>query len=102
MGTVEQLIQLTPAQVDDKRIELCDRYSRLSDEMVEVEHKYNEVWLGVREECKTNTEADRKMNVTDVGKRKIELKYQLKAVEKKIGALRDRLKRLDNEARNTY
>lgn len=102
----------TPKQVDDFRYDLCDEYQKLSDRMIVVEQQYAEKWLEVKGQpatspteivpIKTNTETDRIMDTTDVGKERIELKYKLKSTEKKIGALKDRMHRLNLEARNVY
>jgi len=100
--TLDQLVNLTPGQLDDKRLELCDRYQKYSDKMIEIEQQFAEVWLELKNEGRTNAEVEMVLNTTKVGKKRIELKYKLKATEKKIGALRDRMRRLDNEAHNTY
>lgn len=92
----------TPLDCDNHRILLCAWYEQASQELVDIEVKYAQEWLDLKKEDKTNAEVDKIMDTTDTGKKRVQLKLGLKAREKMIGALRDRMKRLNEEARNQY
>lgn len=93
---------LSPKQTDDLRIELCARYQQYSDRMIELEIARAEIWPDIRKSAKSVKDAELEFDRTDNGKEIIFLKYQLRATEKKISALRDRMQRYNNEARNYY
>lgn len=92
----------TPEQVDSYSILLCTWYEKYSEELAEIEISMPAEWLKLKQDCKTNREADLRYDMSDNGKRRIKLKYTLKATEKLISALRDRLRRLNNESFSQY
>jgi len=92
----------TPKQADEYLLLLAAWYDKYSEEMAKLEISRAEEWIDLRKESKTNTETEMLYDATTNGKRRIELKYQLKALEKLISALKARLQRLNNESYNQY
>lgn len=96
---------LTPRQVEKYRLELTAAYGLFSDELALLESTMADEWLKIRELASTQKiritgqYTDMLYDSSPNGKRRIILKAKLKAVEKLIGALRDRLRRLDDESR---
>lgn len=97
-----ELSTLTPREVDDYRTILSGWYYQGSEELALLEVNRPEKWYAIKMDVKTNHEADLMYDCTPDGKRRIELKYKLRAIEKLIGALKDRLQRLNSEARYQY
>lgn len=93
---------LTPALTDNYRKMLAGWYSNYSQELAEIDKRRAFVWLEIRKTVKSTKEADILYDQTEDGQRRIELKYKLKALEKNISALRDRLQRFQNESYNQY
>ena len=92
----------TPLDCDNYRTLLCAWYEKMSQRLAEVDFEYNEEWLKLKEKGITNAEANRRMAITEIGKEKNTLKLGLKAREKMIGALKDRMHRLNQEAYNVH
>jgi len=92
----------TPEQCDNYRTLLCAWYEKMSQRLAEVDIEYNTQWLELKKKIKTNAEIDRKMAITKIGQERNTLKLGLKAREKMIGALKDRMHRLNQEAYNLH
>jgi hypothetical protein len=92
----------TPKQVDDYRLLLVAWYQKYSEELVEIEKAAAGEWLALRVDAKSDKAADMAYDATEHGQKRIELKYVLKAIEKMISALKDRMRRLNNEAFHQY
>ena len=95
---------LTPRQVEKYRLELTAAYGLFSDELALIESTLADDCLALMKILKQGgksswKEVEMNYDHTSNGKRRIILKAKLKAIEKLIGALRDRLRRLDDESR---
>jgi len=93
---------LTPKLTSDYRLLLAAWYEKYSEELGEIEKRYPYDWTKIREDCKSVKESDMRYNQTDDGQRRIVLKFKLKSIEKMIGALKDRMKRLEMESFNRF
>lgn len=106
---LSRLEVLTPQQTDLYRTQLVALYSLLSEELATLEAAKATAWLyikhhdeqdQVRPDPLSMKETEMLYDCTAEGKRRIVLKYHLKAMEKCISALSARQRRLEVEARN--
>ncbi len=91
---------LTPHLTDTYRTVLAAWYEKYSEELTGIEQRYPAEWTAIRSGCSSVKEADMVYNQTKDGQRRIELRFKLKSIEKMISALKDRLRRMENEAYN--
>lgn len=96
------IMVFTPKQCDDYRLLLVSWYDKYSEEQAEVDIQCAEMYLELKNGDITIKEAEMRVDTSEIGKRRIRLKYKLRAMEKMIGALKDRLRRLNNESYNQY
>lgn len=66
---------------------ISDEYFALSQEMATIAERKGYAWLDLRKNCKTNAECDQYWQATADGRRENYLKWYLKGLEKKRGAL---------------
>lgn len=92
----------TPGEAAEKRIILSEEYSRLSDEMGELEQKVAMYFVTHRVDYKSDTACERAFDATEDGQRLIFLHRRTKGLEKEISALNSYLRTKENEARNYY
>lgn len=107
----DEIEHLTPAQTDLYRTQLAALYSLMSEELSEIEKKKAFYWLELKE--KDDSGSPRKKPLSDkatdtlfdcseIGQRRIELKYKTRSAEKMISALASHLRRMSEEARNNF
>ena len=75
-------------------------YSRDSEQLEEILSKKPRVWMDMRKECKTDTEATRSWEASEMGIEEMRLRLRLKRYEKQLAALRSMLEVKAQEARN--
>ena len=90
-------VYLTPKLTDLYRSVLVSWYSRDNEEMAGVEKRRPIFWQTLRKNSKSDKVAEMKYDATADGQRRIELRYELKSLEKLISALKDRLHRFEME-----
>lgn len=78
---------LTPEQLQHQINEISDDYYELAQQMASIQERKGTSWLELRQTCKTNGETDHKWAATADGKREAYLKWMLKGMEKKRGAM---------------
>ena len=94
--------QLSPKEVSDFRRFLAGEYSYNGELLQYVEKNKPEIWLELRKQCKSDTQADRKWEMEPAGITEQELKMKMKRCEKLLSALRTISEIYNNEARNNY
>ena len=90
-------VYLTPKLTDLYRSVLVSWYSRDNEEMAGVEKRRPGIWQSLRKQSKSDKVAEMKYDEIADGQRRIELRYELKSLEKLISALKDRLHRFEME-----
>lgn len=80
-------MKLLPEQLIEEINRVSDEYFAMSQEMAEIAARSGIAWLELRKKCATNAEADQIWRTTVDGSREAYLKWYLKGLEKKRGAL---------------
>lgn len=89
----------TPQQLIDKLNVISDESFELHQELATLNAKMDIMWLGLRSDCKTDKECDRKLGATPDGQRATYLKYYLRGLANKRTALMEESK---NNRGNIY
>lgn len=94
----------SPGRLSEILVGLGAYFGNLSEELSEILVFKTDVWLELRgrEGTKSDRSADRLWDATDKGKREIELRYTLKALEKLMSAIKTMLRTKEQEAQNLY
>lgn len=71
---------------------LSDDYYKAALEMGTISERSGFGWMELRRECKTDSETHKKWAATADGKREAYLRWYLKAVEKKVSAMKMELR----------
>jgi glycerol-3-phosphate O-acyltransferase len=92
--------------IEPSRIESWERfvtglYATLNAEMREIEKQYPFAWRILREQSKSDKSADLEYDATKEGQRRIELKHDLKSLERLSSSLKRTLDRINQERFNT-
>lgn len=97
---------LTPHQTDNYIVQLSALYGLLSERLAVIEGQYPKTWLELKfgasagQKGYTDKMTDKLYDSTPDGQERTKLRIRLKSIEKNISALKGRLYRLNNEARN--
>lgn len=107
MKELEQIEQelgpgLSPHTAADYRVTLSGLYSRMSGELQDILAVKPMKWMMMRKEVKTNRDADMLWDGSSVGIREMQLKLQMKRIDKINSALSSFLRVSENEAKNNY
>jgi len=92
--------EYNPRQLATFRIFLAAMYSLYGAEMKQIEVRKARAWLDIRTIARSVAEADRAWDTTHDGIRQIELKWELRRIDKLSGAIASMLRTMDTEARN--
>lgn len=80
-------MNLTPRALQDAINTISDEYYAACQEMADIAERKGTEWLVLRKSCKTNAECDQQWAATADGKNENRLKWLIKGMEKKRGAL---------------
>jgi len=80
-------MNLTPRQLIKSINSVSDEFFKLSMEMGNIAERKGTAWLELRSTCKTNAECDQKWSSLADGKRENYLRWYLKGLQAKRGAL---------------
>lgn len=92
--------ELTPRQVASFKTYLAAIYSLRATEMQRIQVFRAGKWLDLRAEKNSDKAADREWQTLPQGIREIELKWEMRRIDKLIGALSTMMRVIENEARN--
>ena len=92
-------MKLTTEQLIEQLNAISDESFMLHQELATLNARMDTLWLGLRSECKTDKECDRKFGATADGQRATYLKYYLRGLANKRGALLEESK---NNRGNIY
>lgn len=90
----------SPHALADLRVELSAEFIHRTEEMKHVLRLKPSVWMDMRQNHKSDTATDRAFDATDLGQHEMELRYDLKSLEKSMSAIRGLLDVFNAEARN--
>lgn len=96
-GEESESVYLTPKLTDLYRSILVSWYCRNNEKLSEIEKRRSTIWQKLRLESKSDRSTEIKYDSTEDGQRRIELRYELKSLEKMISSLKDRLRRFEIE-----
>jgi hypothetical protein len=93
--------ELAPGTLADFRVFLAALYSWRASEMQKILSGKAALWLDIRAEKNSDAAADREWETTTGGQREIQLKWELRRIDKLSSAIATKLRVMENEARNT-
>jgi len=92
----------TPGIIAEELVEYSSQYQTLTEELYQILEKKAVRWNTLRDLRGSDKQADRDWEATKDGRREIELKLKLKALEKMISAIRTLLRTKSDEAHQLY
>jgi len=94
--------QPVPGRLADYRIYLAALYSLRAAEMQKILGGKAALWLDIRAEKNSDTATDREWETTTGGQREIQLKWELRRIDKLSSAINTKLRVMEGEARNQF
>lgn len=82
------------------RVELSAEFTARTENLKHILSLKAKVWNEMRENRKSDTATDRAWDATELGIKEMELRYDLKALEKTMSAVKGMLDVMQSEARN--
>lgn len=93
---------LTPGQLSELRLKLAGEYQFTASLLDQILISKPQQWLYLREDSTSDTQADRKYELTENGKLEKVYRQQLKTCERMMSAIKTRIEVMAGEARNSY
>jgi hypothetical protein len=94
--------QLAPGKLADFRVFLAALYSLRASEMQDILTRKPTAWLAIRHYKTSDKSADREWQATETGIREMQLKWELRRIERLSSAIATKLRIMEGEARNQY
>ena len=88
---------IDPNKIDEWQRFVTALYATLNDEMKQIEKQYPFAWRIIREQHKSDKQADLEYDSTPEGQRRIELKYDLKSLERLSSSLKRSLDKANQD-----
>jgi hypothetical protein len=85
-------MSLSPRDLQDSLNKVSDELYERSQEAAEIAGRTGVAWLAIRKTCETNAEADQLFAATPDGSRMAYLKYYIRGLQAKRGALLQEVK----------
>ncbi len=85
-------MKLTPRELQEQLDTISEESFVLHQELAGLNSKMDTMWLGLRKDCKTDKECDKKLGATPEGQRSTYLKYYLRGLANKRTALMEESK----------
>ena len=93
---------LNPHQLSQHLLWLAGEYAFQATGWERIQKEKPEVWLKLRDQCTSDTQAERKWNKTESGINEIILRNKLRVIEKLMSSIKARLRVMESEARNQF
>lgn len=93
---------MNPHELAERRVELSAKYSQLTEEYKSILKIKALTWRAIRSLVTTDKAAEREWEASDDGIREMELRLDLKRLEKEMSGIRLALDVMTGEARNQY
>lgn len=94
--------EMTPKEMADARMKLTGFYSTLTSAHNKADEICTRAWIDSRQNYNSDARTSKMVEATEVGILEKKLRYELKAIEKMISALKSLIDIGQGEARNTY
>jgi hypothetical protein len=92
--------ELSPGRLADYRIHLAALFSLRAAEMQRILAVKPNPWLRIRDHKNSDKAADREWQSTEYGYRETELKWEIKRIDRLSSAIAQKLRIMQDEARN--
>lgn len=92
----------TPSELSEILMRQSAEFGKLSDDLSEILEVKAKAWMAIRANQKSDTSAEREWGASDLGIKEMKLKLSLKALEKKMSAIRAHIRVKESEARNLF
>lgn len=90
----------SPSRLSEIQQELSAWYATIGEELSDIESLVADYWIELRKETTSDKMADKQLDASESGKRRIKLRIQAKYIEKVISSIKRRLEVLKQEAWN--
>lgn len=90
----------SPSRLSDIQLELSGWYANIGEELADIESMITDFWLETRKTTSSDKMADKLVDASEGGKKRIKLRYQAKFIEKVISSIKRRLEVSKQEAWN--
>lgn len=98
--TEEQKSEAT--QLAQQQFDLANEYADLGNELIEIKMIKAIHWTELREGVKSDAQADRAWDRTEMGIREMQINSRMKINEKMISAIKTKINVMNMEAMNQY
>jgi uncharacterized protein len=92
----------SPPELADFAVTLSGEYAYICSRLEEIFKVKPSEWLKLRDQCKSDAQADKKWESSQMGLTESIYKLKLKAIEKELSAIRSRLHIAEMESRNQF
>lgn len=99
---MENLADMTPSQLAEKRLILCDDFAKLGERKVALMRLHAEYYKTFRDQHKSDSGCERAFELTEDGLELMMIREKTKSIEHKLSAIRTLLEVKNSEARNAY
>lgn len=90
----------SPGQLTEILMRQSADYGRLSDELSEILEVKAKAWMAIRENHKSDKQAEQEWQAQELGIKEMKIKLKLKSLEKSMSAIRTHIRVRETEARN--
>lgn len=93
---------MTPRDLTDQRHQIAQEYAADCERMGHLESLYAGEWLELRKAAKTDREADKMWDASELGREMSVLKWKLKGMDKLLSAIAAKIRVLEGEGRAQF
>lgn len=93
---------MTPREMADARMRLTGYYSTLVSSHNKLDEICTLAWIAQRENYNSDTRTSKVIDASEAGVLRNKLKNEMRAIEKMISALKQRIEIMQGEQRNQY
>ena len=93
---------ISPGDLSQLLVVIASEYGALSEELKDILKTKAIDWINLRKDVKSDTQAERLWGLQTFGIREMELRLDMKSMEKMMSAIRTRLHVMGVEAMNQY
>lgn len=94
--------EVSPHELADMRLEMSHLYGSIDEGLLNILKRKPATWNEMRKSFKSDTACERAWQQTPDGIREIELRHNLKTLEKMMSSVKTMLEVMSVEARNSY
>ncbi len=102
IATTIRETQLSPGELADLRLKLSAEYAFNATELENILMHKAEKWQELRKEVKSDTQAERLWQATDIGQEETGYKLRLKSIEKLMSGIKTMLDIKEHELRGHF